>query len=72
MQFDRTMAYRKGDDVAILQQNQPVQGFRYDAQAGKLIPAEIPEAMKKEALAYALWGSYAYKQRLYKTDAQQK
>ncbi|SUB25896.1 LTA synthase family protein [Avibacterium gallinarum] len=67
MQFDRTMAYRKGDDVAILQQNQPVQGFRYDAQAGKLIPAEIPEAMKKEALAYALWGSYAYKQKLYRT-----
>ncbi|MCW9732385.1 LTA synthase family protein [Avibacterium sp. 20-15] len=69
MQFDRTMAYRKGNDVAILQQNQPIQGFHYDTQAGKLTPTEIPELIKKEALAYALWGSYAYKQKLYRPES---
>ena len=31
-----------------------------------LTEKEVPEAMKKEALAHALLGSYLYKNRLYK------
>ena len=30
-----------------------------------LNPAEVSDQMKKEALTYALWGSYLYKNRLY-------
>ncbi|WP_410681385.1 LTA synthase family protein [Avibacterium paragallinarum] len=65
MQFDRTMAFRRGDDVAILQQGQPVQGFHYDEKRGQLTPNDIAPSLQKEALAYALWGSYAYKQKLF-------
>ncbi|WP_165772786.1 LTA synthase family protein [Caviibacterium pharyngocola] len=68
MQFDKTMAYMRGDQVAILQQDQPVKGFRYDSASSELTPTDIPDEMKKQALAYALWGSYAYKRKLYRTE----
>ncbi|WP_373098982.1 MULTISPECIES: LTA synthase family protein [Pasteurellaceae] len=72
MQFDKTLAYMRGDQVAILQQEQPARGFIYNNRTGELSGADIPEQIKKEALAYALWGSYAYKQRLHKTEEMQK
>ncbi len=66
MQFDKTLAYRKGNKVAILQPKvSGAQGFEYDEKTHRLIPADIPAQMAKEALAYALWGSYAYRQHLY-------
>ncbi len=72
MQFDKTMAYMRGDDVVILQQGKGAEGFKYSADSGELTPAEVPEVMKKQALAYALWGSYAYKQRLYRSENSSK
>ena len=58
----------RGDRVAILQQSQDAKGYTYDPQSGELVPTDIPEEMKTQALAYALWGSYAYKQKLHKMD----
>lgn len=72
IQFDKTFAYMRGDQVAILQQSQPTRGFIYDRVAKELIPADVPEEMKKQALAYALWGSYAYKQKLHKMQEERK
>lgn len=68
MQFDKTMAYMRGNEVVILQENKPAEGFTYSAQNGGLTPANVPENMKKQALAYALWGSYAYKLKLYRSE----
>lgn len=38
----------------------------YDKEKDTLTEKEVPEEMKKEALAHALLGSYLYKNRLYK------
>ena len=65
MQFDKNLAYMKGDQVAILQPKVQAKGFKWDAEQHKLVPAAIPEEMKKQALAYALWGSYAYRKQLH-------
>ncbi|OOH91343.1 hypothetical protein BMT54_02620 [Pasteurellaceae bacterium 15-036681] len=72
MQYDKTQAMMKGDNVVILQPNTTPQGFVYDAKAQKLIAKEQPAAMKKEALAHALLGSYLYKEMLYKLPDEQK
>ncbi len=66
MQYDQTQAMMKGKDVIILKPNQSPQGYEYDKPNEKLNPKEQPEAMKKEALAHALLGSYLYKNQLYK------
>lgn len=66
MQYDQTQAMMKGTDVIILKPNQSPQGYEYDKPNEKLNPKEQPEAMKKEALAHALLGSYLYKNQLYK------
>lgn len=67
MQYDATQAMMKGNgDVIIMRPNMPMQGFSYDSKTFALTPKEQPEAMKKEALAHALLGSYLYKNQLYK------
>ncbi|QIM62939.1 hypothetical protein A1D29_06350 [Pasteurellaceae bacterium Orientalotternb1] len=66
MQYDQTQAMMKGSDVIILQPNNAPQGYEYDKQSRKFTAKEQPEAMKKEALAHALLGSYLYKNQLYK------
>lgn len=65
MQYDATQAMMKGDDVVILRPNTPSAGFAYDRANNTLTPKELPEAEQKEALAYALLGSYLYKNQLY-------
>ena len=72
MQFDKTMAYMRDNQVVILQQNKEAESYHYDYGNGKLTPAEVPEIMKKQALAYALWGNYAYKQKLYRMEEKTK
>lgn len=72
MQYDQTQAMMKGDDVIILQPNTAPQGYHYDKQARQFTAKEQPEAMKKEALAHALLGSYLYKNQLYKLPKEEK
>ncbi|OOS00549.1 hypothetical protein B0187_01185 [Haemophilus paracuniculus] len=72
MQYDQTQAMMKGEDVIILQPNTEPKGYRYDLTTRQLVEKEQPEAMKKEALAHALLGSYLYKNMLYKLPKEQK
>lgn len=65
MQFDKTFAYRVGNKVVLLQPKEAPKGYEYDPATHKLTPAAVPEKMKQQALAYALWGSYAYRSHLY-------
>ena len=67
MQFDQTQALMKGNhDVVIQTPNSKAKGYVYDKEKDTLTEKEVPEEMKKEALAHALLGSYLYKNRLYK------
>lgn len=72
MQYDKVFGYMREingqKELAILQAEKSAEGFRYDTQTKTLIPANIPEEMKKQALAYALWGSIAYKEKLYRSE----
>ena len=67
MQFDQTQALMKGNhDVVIQTPNSKAKGYVYDKEKDTLTEKDVPEEMKKEALAHALLGSYLYKNRLYK------
>ncbi|QPB42316.1 LTA synthase family protein [Rodentibacter haemolyticus] len=73
MQFDQTQALMKGNnDVVIQIPNKAAQGYFYDKTAETLTEKEVPDTMKKEALAYALLGSYLYKNRLYQSGDEKK
>ncbi|BFU60017.1 MULTISPECIES: LTA synthase family protein [Rodentibacter] len=73
MQFDQTQALMKGNnDVVIQIPNKAAQGYFYNKTTETLTEKEVPEAMKKEALAYALLGSYLYKNRLYQSGDEKK
>lgn len=69
MQYDQTQAMMKGRDVVIMKPNSPITGYEYDKANEQLIPKAQPEAMKKEALAHALLGSYLYQNQRYKLPA---
>ncbi len=51
--------------VAILQPQKPITYYQYDLSSQKLTPAKENKGLGEEALAYALFGSVAYKQGLY-------
>ncbi|QFU20580.1 LTA synthase family protein [Shewanella eurypsychrophilus] len=67
MQYDKNMAYMRGDDVVILQPERDAAGFKYDFATEKLSTAPQAEEMKQTALAWALWGSMAYNRGLYRS-----
>ena len=71
MQYDKNLAYLRGDDVVILQPEHPATGFVYDPVAEKLRPSPQSDEMKKTALGWALWGSMAYQKGLYSDQKQQ-
>lgn len=66
MQYDQTQAMMKGTDVIILQPNTAPKGYVYNLATKQLEAQEQPEALKNEALAHALLGSYLYNRQLYK------
>ena len=67
MQYDGTQAMLKGNnDVVVMRPNLPIEGYQYDKTNEKLIAKDLPEELKKEALAHALLGSYLYKNQLYR------
>lgn len=68
MQFDQVQAMMKGNhDVVIQAPKVEAKGYYYDKATETLTEKTVPEAMKKEALAHALLGSYLYKGRLYQS-----
>ncbi|WP_439239708.1 LTA synthase family protein [Lonepinella sp. BR2919] len=76
MQYDKTFGYmRKIDNqlqTVILQQGKPAESYVYSEQSKTLTAIDGNEQMKKQALAYSLWGSYAYKLRLYQLGDNKK
>ncbi|OOF59167.1 LTA synthase family protein [Rodentibacter genomosp. 2] len=73
MQFDQTQALMKGNrDVVIQMPSKAAQGYYYDKATETLKEKSVSEEMKQEALAYALLGSYLYKNRLYQAGSENK
>ena len=72
MQYDKNMAYMRGDDVVILQPEREAAGFKYDFDTGTLNAQAQSDEMKQAALSWALWGSMAYQQGLYRTASQEE
>ena len=63
MQFDQTQAMMQGQDVVILQPKKAIEGYEYNPQTQQLTPKDLPDTLKKKALAHALLGSYLYKEQ---------
>ncbi|HDR1055179.1 TPA: LTA synthase family protein [Pasteurella multocida] len=68
MQYDQTLAMMKGNEVVILAPKVEAKGYLYDKPTNRFTEANLSEALKKEALAHSLLGSYLYKNRLYKSE----
>ncbi len=66
MQYDKNMAYLRGDDVVVLQPEKVPSGFKYDFLDETLVATPQSDEMKQVALAWALWGSLAYQKGLYR------
>lgn len=67
MQYDKNFALMEGKDVVILQPEKAAQGFEYNEKTEQLTPyAPAAAALEKKALSWALWGSLAYQQELYR------
>jgi phosphoglycerol transferase MdoB-like AlkP superfamily enzyme len=66
MQFDQNFALLKGSDMVVLQPEQDALGFQYDAGQQALTTAPVDAGLAQQAQAYALWGSLAYQQGLYR------
>ena len=66
MQYDKNMAYLRGDDVVILQPDREPAGFKYYSKTGLLSKSPQSEEMKLAAKSWALWGSMAYQKGLYR------
>lgn len=65
MQYDKNFAYMKGNNVVILEPEHQPRGYELNDK-GVLTPKLQSEHMKETAKAVVLWGSYAYKNGLYK------
>ncbi|WP_413472954.1 LTA synthase family protein [Shewanella baltica] len=67
MQYDKNFALMEGKDVVILQPEKAAQGFEYNEKTEQLTPyAPAAATLEKKALSWALWGSLAYQQELYR------
>ncbi|MCK3657419.1 hypothetical protein A4G18_01450 [Pasteurellaceae bacterium Pebbles2] len=70
MQYDKTFAYMRMENqqlqTVILQESKSPEGYIYSPESARLTETNVNDEFKKQALAYALWGSHAYKNRLYR------
>jgi phosphoglycerol transferase MdoB-like AlkP superfamily enzyme len=67
MQYGDNYGYLKGDQLVILRPNQPATQYHYQVDGEKLDPAAAPDPqLEKEALAHALWPSWAYGKQRYR------
>jgi len=64
MQYDSTYGYLKGSDLLVLAPNRPAVQFRYCAPE-TYDAAELDRELAREALAHALWPSWAYREGRY-------
>ncbi len=69
LQFNQTFALLEGDQVTVLQAEQPALSGRYDFDAGRLTLSNDSEQTAvglANALPYALLGNWLYRQKLYR------
>ncbi|WP_439287278.1 LTA synthase family protein [Lonepinella sp. BR2357] len=76
MQYDKTFGYMRMQndqlEAVILQQGKPAESYVYAKDSATLTPIANNDEMQKQALAYSLWGSYAYKLHLYRSAETKK
>jgi len=60
MQYGDNYGYLKGDQLLVLQPGQPAAQFHYQVDDEKLTPVPVDPALDRQALAHALWPSWAY------------
>jgi phosphoglycerol transferase MdoB-like AlkP superfamily enzyme len=63
MQFHQLEAYREGEHVVVLQPGRQASHWSYGAQG--LSPAATDLILERRALAYPVWGEYAYRNGQY-------
>ncbi|MBV7482901.1 LTA synthase family protein [Bordetella sp. BOR01] len=64
MQYENHYGYLKGDDLLVLLPGKAPVQFRYAMPAG-YAPADTDPVLAEEALAHALWPSWAYREERY-------
>jgi len=69
MQYDSTYGYLKGDDLLVLAPNKTAVQYRYTAPED-YAPAPLNPELATEALAHALWPSWAYREGRYSLPGQ--
>lgn len=73
MQYGDNFGYLKGDSLIVLEPHRPAHQYRYrPAQGGKaeqFEPVTVDPALAHEALAHALWPSWAYREERYRLPA---
>ncbi len=65
MQYRDNHGYLQGDQLLVLQPQQPAEQFRYQRDGETLTSTNVDPALAKLALAHALWPSWAYTQQRY-------
>ena len=68
LQFHELYGLRSGDEIAIIQPDQPAQTFHVTAE-DHLQPGEHNDELEKDALAFVVVLDYLYRNRLYTTQA---
>ena len=63
---------KANNDVIVMRPNTPIESFEYDKANEKLLPKEVDDEAKKDALAQALLPSYLYKHQLYRLPKEEK
>ena len=71
MQYNDTYGYLKGDELLVYEPNKAAQQFGYARTAGgeTYTPRDVDPALADEALAFALWPSWAYLKQAYRLPA---
>jgi phosphoglycerol transferase MdoB-like AlkP superfamily enzyme len=73
MQYGDNFAYLKGDQLVVLEPGKPALQYRYAPPAAKgdesYAPAALDAGLAREALAHAIWPSWAYLNERYRMPA---
>ncbi|QGE33391.1 LTA synthase family protein [Bordetella holmesii] len=74
MQYGDNYGYLRGDSLVVIEPRKTPESFRYVRlprdQQDRFEPIAGDPALTEEALAYALWPSWAYREERYRTPAQ--
>jgi len=66
MQYDKNFGLLEGNKMTVLRPELPAESCTYDFVTEKLTPTALNETQAQVALGWALWGSLAYNNKLYR------